>query len=464
MERKYLRWESGPGIECLLGVQYQLREREGVRRLELLVMKVQRKAAAARWVEVFALHLFWGVWLVGSLVLAFRLLHWPGGEWLSCLLALCPLSAYLRSRRSPLSPVGACAWLDLQSGGDGRLLAAYEEGGDGWEISVENALQGLSPRLRLRFWKPFFSLLPGLLFWSLAALLPIPPATDSPSGLLVEEKQVIQRAASVLREAALVEPPGLEALLESIDQLDLASSGLDEQLEAVDRLRGQIQDRSAAMEQAAGQAAANVDRPGSTAFQEALRQLEEQGMVSREQAAGLREEILPAGLQETLREQLNGQLSKLSESGLSKLDNEGLSKLFQQQGDEGSQASGPGGGKESGSGKDSQGQTPGSGEGTGPSERPGGTGPDGGGSEPLTWGPARTGAMDRSQPSMLPGSDPSGSAHFVTIGRGTSPPIADPRADIAGGDASASVGTGVSAWEVPPQKREAVRSFFSEPQ
>ena len=265
--------------------------------------------------------------LLGALALVLRVLLGLDpreAAWCLAPLAILPISAWIRARRSRLSDVGAAVWFDRRAGAGGAVLAAHELADPRWTGRALAASRVELPAWRLR--PAALRALGGLLFAAAALLVPVSRAAPE---LLVSPRvfeaplEEIEEQLAVLEEHVELDQQRADELRERLEELhEQAQRAPDPEgtFEALDRLAREVADESErAMEHAlraeqslaAARQSATSAEPHSQEGQEADPDSEASG--AEQQASA-----------DEMRQHLDEALTELAQAGLSLELPEGL--------------------------------------------------------------------------------------------------------------------------------------------
>ncbi len=405
---------------------------------------VVRQSFLAAFKHAFVLHFALAVWILAVLAILVKFLSNLDVLYLLSFLFIVPITALFSARRARISPELALAWLDVQSGGRGQILAQLETGNSAWSETAESQAASVALNIKPPLLKNFSLALAGILFFALVSKITRPDVKNNTqiSVFLEEEKQKLIADLQTLEEALPEENPELVQLANSLEQLNLSPDRLEQSLESVDSLGEHLHRAAESLSESSSGALENMDDTSSESFSESISELERQGAVSPETAKECRSGKMSQEQQAKLSEKLN----KLKEAALDVLKNNEIESAL-------SKAD-----KNDSSGGNSK-------KGKGEPCPPGATNckpGKGGESMPLTKGDPRDELVDGLDPSILPGSDKSDSNHVITIGESHVLPQVDPILESAGSGGSVSVGSATAQGQIPPDRRETVRTFFTE--
>lgn len=407
---------------------------------------VQRRIAVAAYTGELLRHTGVALFIVGAVVLMFRLwlreAWWPG----FLPLAIVPASAWLVARTRFVSEGTAAAWLD---GGDGRVLTALEKPDLRWIASASG-----TPTMRLPWRWP----LPGLAFSALAFLIPVSDLPRGPgAGLPDATIEQLEDQLDAIEEVAEIEEDEVEAIEETIEDLADATEASEANLEAVDATEERLEQLAQELDQAAERAedALANGRSGTDPLQESIEKA-----LSELAAAGLTRK-LPPELAEMASKldgldglpQMSPEQAQAMADALQKAIDEGRVRLESAQLIEGEgQCDQPGGECEG----DAMALALANGE---PGEGGITRGP---GTAPLEFGDERADHSEQFAPTVLPPGTNIDLEHTMLLGEA----FADAEVDVhAEGDAARATAQshGANTWrrDLAPQHRDAVATFFS---
>lgn len=219
-------------------------------KLDSTLKALQQRILLARWVRTLRGHIIFGLLAIGVAILVTRsALDLPRTTAaLSILaLALCPLTAWLQSRRNRLSDRGAAAWLDLRAGGDGSIVTAMEREDPRWKERVEYALASQPSLPRVAMDGTVTRTMPAVAFLILALWIEM-PRNQAPSSTELFEGMIetLEEKLDTLEEVAELEPETAEELRERLEQLEVeALDGTPESFfEAADSLEEAIEENA----------------------------------------------------------------------------------------------------------------------------------------------------------------------------------------------------------------------------
>jgi len=313
--------------------------------LEGSIARLRRGAWAARLLRELSLHAALALFAAGAIALALRFgAGWsrPDAALALWLVALAPLTAYLRARPGLLSRRGAEAWLDIRSGGSGLVLTAAELDDPRWRAETERRLASAPAPPRLRLARPLSRLVPALAF-AAGALVLDPPAAraGTPERAVLGVVEKIAEKLATLEETLQLDPAEAEELHARLERLraEAGEARPEASFEAVDRLEERLEalarEALDAAERARGELAAGsgqdlaaeqaaLERALETLSRSALANELPESMRGKLDASlrlpeGL--ELTPAelaGMSQELRELLAARLGELAQAGLLK--------------------------------------------------------------------------------------------------------------------------------------------------
>ncbi|MBL8859057.1 MAG: hypothetical protein JNL28_11160 [Planctomycetes bacterium] len=266
--------------------------------------------------------------------------------WLYLPLVVAPLVAWRSSVRKRLSPSGAAAWLDVQTGAGGLVVTGFELDDGAWRARLDEALAHVRHLPAARMRRPGMFCALAVAFAVAALFVPIPRAVVGPGRALqqaalekVEEKlATLEEEVELAPEFASEMRASLERLRED-DALAASESALEAADRANERLLQEAEARAEAAEQALDGLAAAGDEAGGDPeaaqkqLEEALAQLTKAGFAKGLEDAltselGLKGLELPPGTQldaeqiaklsDALAGKLGDKLAKLAARGLLK--------------------------------------------------------------------------------------------------------------------------------------------------
>ena len=415
------------------------------------VRLVQRRIAAAAFAGEFLRHFGVALFLVGALVLLFRL--WLREAWWPAFLplAVVPLTAWFFARARFVSEATAAAWLDA---GDGRVLTALEMPDDRWRAAAS-----ATPELRLPATWP----LPGAAFVALALIVPVsdPPAGPG-AGIPEATLEQLDEQLEALEEIAELEEEEVETIEQTLEDLGDASQATEANLEAVDATEEKLEQLAEQLDQAGDRAEEALsngkagDETLQTALEKALTELGEAGLTRKlppelaEMAAKLAQNQGLEGLPQMSPEQAQQMaeaLQKAIEEGRVRMES---AQLIEGEG----QCDQPGGQCE--------------GEGNALAVVQGGGQPGEGGitrgpgTSPLEFGDERPDHSEQFAATVLPPGTELDLEHTLLVGEGFADAEVDVRREADAARATAQ-SHGAETWrrDLAPQHRDAVATFFS---
>ncbi len=319
------------------------------RSIDVELVRLRRRALLAAFLGEWSRHALLAGFVAGAAALIARAafdLPAPQAAWALLLVAVTPLTAWLRARGRFLSSAGAAAWLDLRAGATGLVLTEFEVADERWRARAVHLLGAREALPALRMRAPLVRTISGIAFvllalWielpSAAALGPAPQLYDSALedlrtkletleevvGLQEETRaEIDERLARLEAEAEETRSP--EATFEALDQLD------ERMAELAERAKDAAEEMSEAMDTAGG----GEEDPGARQeeLERARAKLADAGLaakldeaVSAKLAASLAPETGTtidlsewSKLSEELRAALEAKLAKLADAGLLK--------------------------------------------------------------------------------------------------------------------------------------------------
>jgi hypothetical protein len=316
-----------------------------VLRLDGSIARLRRRAWASQLVRELSLHLALALFAAGAIALGLRFgLRWsrPDAALALWLVALAPLSAFLRARPGLLSRRGAEAWLDVRSGGSGLVVTAAELDDPLWRVEAERRLAGAPAPPRLRLARPLLKLVPALGFAAGALVVEPPPArAGTPQRAVLGVVERIEEKLATLEETLQLDPAEAEELHARLERLraEAGEARPEASFEAVDRLEERLEalarEALDEAERARGELAAGSGQDleaEQAALERALETLS-RSALARELPESLRGKLdaslrLPeglelseaelAGMSQELRELLAARLGELAQAGLLK--------------------------------------------------------------------------------------------------------------------------------------------------
>jgi len=409
---------------------------------------VRQRIAAAAYAGEFLRHGGIALFVVGALVLLFRL--WLREAWWPAFLplAVLPVSAWLVARTRFVSDATAAAWLDA---GDGRVLTALEKPDERWTASAEGA-----PTMHLPWKWP----IPGAAFVALAFIVPVSELPEGPGqGIPDATVEHLEDQLEALEEVAEIEPAQVEAIEETIEDLDEASEASEANLEAVDATEERMEQLAKELDQAGERAedALGNGRTGTDPMQEAV----EKALT----------EMANAGLTRKLPPELAEMAAKLDQlDGLPQMSPEEAAKMadaLQQAIDEGrvrlesaQLVEGEGTCDQPGGQCDGDGNALAIASGNGEPGEGGIT--RGPGTADLEFGDERPDHSDQFAATVLPPGTELDLEHTMLLGEA----FADAEVDItreADAAKATAASNGADTWrrDLAPQHRDAVATFFA---
>jgi len=293
----------------------------GQAELERAVGRLLRRVRAAAFLGELARHLVVVLLVGGCVALCLRFfLELPrerAGLALAALF-LAPLSAWLRTRRRLFSPAAAATWLDVQSGGTGRIVTGLERPDGRWLAQAERSLAGVDRAPRLRVTRLLSPVAPALAFALLSIWIGLPrPAASTSASFVESAARRIEEKLATLEETVAVDDElaaELRAALERLER-ESAAAGPEASFEALDRVESRLE--SEALE------ALEAARDGNEALSRANEAVasSEEGTSASNEGRELLQEALSGLLEEGLLNEDSGSFSELSEaSGLEGLE------------------------------------------------------------------------------------------------------------------------------------------------
>lgn len=327
------------------------------RELDSSIHALRRRAILASFLGEWSIHALVALFVAGAAALLLRLLAgWPVEQaaWALALVALTPMTAWLRARQRFMSREAVAAWLDVRAGATGMLLAERETGDERWKDRAEALLAAAPANPKMRLQPAAVRSGTGIAFAALVLMVPMPDsATGLPSSFYDSALDTLHEKLETLEEEVELEPDESAQLHEQLERLESEVKqeiSPEASFEAIDQLAGEMENSALeaqeSIEQAAealseSQADQSQAKPedAQDALERALSKLAEAGLLSslpEGLAAKLGQDSqLPPGitldisemgaLSDELRDLLAAKVGKLVKAGL--LNPKALKKL-----------------------------------------------------------------------------------------------------------------------------------------
>ncbi len=327
------------------------------RQIDSSIQALRRRAVCASFLGEWSIHVLVALFAAGATALLLRLLAGLTVEqasWAFGMLALTPLSAWMRARRRFMSQEAVAAWLDVRTGATGTLLAERETGDERWLNRAQDLLTAAPALPRMRLQPAALRSGTGVAFAALVLLVPMPDTVAGlPPSFYDSALDSLHEKLEALEEEVELEPDESAQLHEQLERLESEVKqevSPEASFEAIDQLAGEMENSALEAQESIEQAAEALNESQADqgqaepeeareALERALSKLAEAGLLSslpEGLAAKLGQDAaLPPGitldiselgaLSDELRDLLEAKLGKLVKAGL--LNPDALKKL-----------------------------------------------------------------------------------------------------------------------------------------
>ena len=212
--------------------------------LDLAAQRLRRRVFVAVFAARTAQFALAGLFACGSAVLLARGVfdvERARAAWLFAPLALAPVFAWWRARRTELSHAGAVAWLDVHLGAGGAMLTRLEHDDVRWHAAVERAFERPVALPRARVGRPLLGLVPALAFAVAALFVELPRAIVLPPRRVEEAATMrVEEKLAALEEEVALEPELAQELEERLERLKDEPGSPEDTFEALDQLDARL--------------------------------------------------------------------------------------------------------------------------------------------------------------------------------------------------------------------------------
>jgi len=331
--------------------------------LDTTLQAATRRIHRERWLRALFVHLIVALLVLGVAVLLARTAYDVPRDTAALLLLgllATPLTAWLQTRRTPISKATVAAWLDVRGGGDGAIVTALERDDERWSERVRRALNTQPELPAMALQGSVTRTMPAVCFLILAMWIEMPRGILGPPVEMFEGSiERLEEKLETLTEIVELESEAEEEFRDRLERLAVeAEEGTPESFyEAADSLEEALEETASEIAEEANEleqklaAVANAEESqfdeAEGSLRESVTELSELGFaedLTEELSPEMRDSLeFPEGmkldselmkqLSEEMREALKEQLEKMQNAGLvdpsklRKLSKEELKKL-----------------------------------------------------------------------------------------------------------------------------------------